>query len=92
MRSKKSEVKKCKNCKFAQIPEALAKIFRDVTYVPVECTNDTSKFYGAVLNMTVDGETLRKVTWSGCDKHVLGKTIEYVITRKEYLESKSDGK
>ena len=54
---------KCERCKYAQ-PGKTASSRRSRT--EYRCGNWDSEYYGALLNITHDGDKLNSVTWVGC--------------------------
>jgi len=53
---------KCECCKYVR-PDKLASSRGWTAY---ECGNEDSEYYGALLNITHNGDKLNSVTWVGC--------------------------
>lgn len=52
---------KCISCKFAKIDESASNSKWDA----YECSNPKSEYHRALLNVTPNGEMLKRISWSG---------------------------
>ena len=53
---------KCISCKYAQ-PDKRAS---DKYWTAYQCTNRDSDYYGCLLNVRINGDKLKRISWSGC--------------------------
>ncbi len=53
---------KCINCTFAMADPTVSTL----KWTGFECTNSKSPYFKSLLNVDRGGNTLSKITWSGC--------------------------
>lgn len=53
----------CASCIYAREDKSA----REGAWIAYECGNRKSAFYKSLLNVSVSGEKLKKITWSGCE-------------------------
>ena len=53
---------KCISCRFAKVDKSAS----DKNWTAYECGNPNSEYHMALLNISVDGNELKRITWSGC--------------------------
>jgi hypothetical protein len=63
---------KCSKCRFALKDKQAS----NISWTAYQCGNINSEYYGCLLNTSKSGNTLRRITWSGC------KFGEYVIQKE----------
>ena len=63
MNIKMSGCVKCAQCIYAKRDTKAS----NKKWVAYKCTNVSSEYYGALLNMTADGRKLDEIIWHGCE-------------------------
>jgi len=53
---------KCISCRFAQVDKKAS----DKNWTAYECGNPKSEYHKSLLNVTVNGNKLTRISWSGC--------------------------
>ena len=53
---------KCISCRFARVDKAAS----EKNWTAYTCSNPNSEYHMALLNISVDGNKLKRISWSGC--------------------------
>ena len=54
---------KCISCRFARVDEQAS----EKSWTAYECGNKNSEFYIALLNVSINGDRHKRISWSGCE-------------------------
>ena len=60
---------RCSQCRFVRPDKAAS----EKGWTAYECGNRKSEYYKALVNVSLDGDMLRRVTWKGCPCGERGK-------------------
>jgi len=63
MNNRENKHIRCISCRFAR-PDKSAS---ERGWTAYECGNVKSEFYKSLLNVTINGDMLSRISWSGCD-------------------------
>ncbi len=55
---------RCISCSYAQVDESAS----EGRWKAYQCVNPESEYHKALLNVAVNGDKNRRISWSGCDK------------------------
>ena len=64
---------KCISCIYARQDKSAS----EGAWIAYECGNGKSEFYKCLLNVSVNGDKLKKISWSGCEYGVRRNELEY---------------
>jgi len=56
----------CKSCQFATVDKSAC----EGTWMAYECSNPESEYHRSLLNISINGEKQKIISWSGCDKGI----------------------
>ena len=69
MATKATTGKKCSTCKFVRHDYELS----EDGWTAYQCWNTESVYFRALLNVSVGGDMLKRVTWTGCKYYMLAE-------------------
>lgn len=54
---------RCVSCKYAQVDKTAS----EGSWEAYQCINRKSEYYRALLNVSIEGDKAKRITWSGCE-------------------------